>query len=126
MKLPANISRTATLYLHYHAQNYPHIAPFMNECKEKGWTFYVVDQKRGCCYHHAQIITIPLWAFNHSDKEYRIYYLAHELAHIRTKHYQSHGDEFMKEFIRLCPAHLLKYELEYKPQAAKRAGIYTI
>lgn len=126
MKLPANINRTATLYLHYHAQNYPHIAPYMNSLKASGWQFYVVKHNRGRCYPFAKVITVPIWAYDHTDKEYRIWYLAHEMAHAAVAPEMNHGDRFMQALIELCPAHLLKYEIEYKPRNAKRNGIYNL
>jgi predicted metal-dependent hydrolase len=123
---PKAISPVATLYLHYAAQNHPIVTTQLAALKNQGWRFFVVEQSRGSCYYHARIITVPLWAYNHKDPEYRIYYLAHEMAHAVVGYDAKHGPRFMDAFISICPAHLLKYEIEYKPRNATRAGIYDL
>ena len=123
---PKSINPVATLYLHYAAQNHPTIATQMAALKNLGWNFYVVSQRRGYCYYNAHVITVPLWAYNHKDPEYQIYYLAHEMAHAIAGEHANHGPSFMAAFISLCPAHLLKYEIEYKPRNAAKAGIYNL
>lgn len=105
-----------------------------------GVTMYVTDSNTGRFRVNSMTVTVPLWAYNHTHKKtkddprYAIYYIAHELAHAwvyvngESRDRQGgddsmHGKKFYKEFKRLCPPDLWHYELEYKPQDAKRAGI---
>jgi predicted metal-dependent hydrolase len=88
----------------------------------KNWSIYVVDQRRGRCYYSAKIITIPVWCLDDKRPGYKIYYIAHELAHVFAPT-DSHGQKFMAEFIKLCPKEYLHYELDYKPRSASIAGI---
>jgi len=64
---------------------------------------------------------------HHNDPDHATYYLAHELAHawayVKGGKVNLHGDDFYKEFKRLCPPKLWHYELQYKTRDAKRAGI---
>ncbi len=105
-----------------------------------GVTMYVTDSNNGRFRVNSMTVTVPLWAYEHTHKKtkddprYAIYYIAHELAHAwvyvngESRDRQGgddsmHGKKFYKEFKRLCPPDLWHYELEYKPQDAKRAGI---
>jgi hypothetical protein len=91
---------------------------------EEGWHIEVRHGlKRGVCYEDRKLITLPYWLFGKADPEYCIYYLAHEMAHATAGCKANHGPVFMKELERLCPRHLLHYELEYKPRNAMAAGI---
>jgi hypothetical protein len=67
-------------------------------------------------------ITIPLWAHLDDREGYEVYYLAHELAHAYGDGWQ-HNATFYKWFDLICPEEYQHYELEYKPRAAKAAGI---
>jgi len=124
MKKPANIVEFAATLLRNAASKYSILAAEYDTAYRNGWRFYVVNQQRGRCYYNAKIITIPLWTYkeNH-DKEYRLYYLAHELAHIAAGWENDHNQVFMRELKRICPAHLVHYELGYKPRNAAAAGI---
>ncbi len=98
--------------------------PHVKKAMSRGWTFYIVSQRRGRCYPKHKVITIPLWVFGREDKEYAVYYIAHELAHMGWGDNEaSHGIEFMQRFKLICPEHLQHYELLYKPRNAKAAGI---
>ena len=103
-----------------------------------GITLYVTDTKCGRHNKKQQNITVPLWAVLRShaarnskakahDPEYQIYYACHEIAHAMTPdsrvHGTMHSPEFYKALISICPAHLLHYELGYKPRLAAAAGI---
>jgi hypothetical protein len=98
-----------------------------------GYKFYVVDQTRGRCNMTHKVITIPLWCFTSLpfqvklNTEYRLQYIAHELAHAyqydEDKYNGNHGPRFMRWLKILCPPELLHYELSYKPRNAIAAGI---
>ena len=88
-----------------------------------GWTFYVVNQERGRCYHSRKWITIPLHAWQRQSDGYLAYYIAHEAAHAYAGREANHGPAFMNWLKRLCPANYLHYELGYKPRNAIAAGI---
>jgi predicted metal-dependent hydrolase len=96
-------------------------------CSESNFKFphwydvYCVNQRRGKCNNSFHYITIPLWAVERS-KKFLEYYIAHELSHVFSGSH-NHGDEFMKTFRRICPLESQRFELGYKPRAAKRAGI---
>ena len=85
------------------------------------WRIFLVKQQRGRCYYDSKTITIPIWVMSHRDPEYKTYYIAHELAHAYTQS-DNHGQLFIARLKLTCPAHLLKYEIEYKPTEAKKAG----
>ena len=86
-----------------------------------GWTFQAVNAKRGYCSYTEKLITIPAFAFEHKDKEFLLYYIAHEVAHAVTR--QGHTVIFAKFLKSLIPSRLYHYEEEYKPRAAKAAGM---
>jgi len=87
-----------------------------------GWKFYVVDQTRGWCKYKNKYITIPVWVLR-KGRDFGIYYIAHEIAHIISGHGAKHGHKFMRAFRTICPEHLQHYETEYKPAHAAAAGI---
>ena len=104
---------------------------------DTGFTIYVVDQRCGRVRYSARTCTIPRWCIKNPEtgnaihklgykgellSSFWIYYLAHELAHVISKS-GSHGSEFMKTFIEICPAELQFFEIGYKPRNAKAAGI---
>lgn len=86
------------------------------------WDIYVVDHNRGRCYYDTKTITIPAWAITKRDIGYKIYYIAHEFAHAFTRG-DNHGSKFMSKLKQLCPLEYVHHELDYKPRAAKAAGI---
>jgi hypothetical protein len=90
----------------------------------RGYTFYAVNHTRGHCYYSRRVITIPVWAMVKS-KEYKQWYIAHEIAHGFAGHSAHHGPAFMTELIRLCPANAIHFELGYKPRLAANAGIVS-
>ena len=106
-----------------------------------GYTVYAVDQRRGGVKRSAKTCTIPRWCVERPEtaagitkielsnnsllKDYWIYYLAHEIAHVLSDD-MSHGAVFMKKFIEICPEHLQFFELGYKPRNAKAAGIKNV
>lgn len=91
------------------------------------YKIYCVSNNRGYCDYERKIILVPLWSFGHKNKNYWVYYLAHELSHAINKvmngQVKSHGNEFMEIFKMICPKYLQHYELNYKPRNAKAAGI---
>lgn len=109
-------ARQSTL-LAYMAQNYPAIAREYNRLKTLDWRIIVKDTDRGFCNQEDKLIILPLWAFKHRNNEFPIYYLAHELAHVSTcmdNPEAPHGKEWREIFMRLCPKHLVKYDLNYR------------
>ena len=86
-----------------------------------GWQFLAVNAKRGYCSYKEKVITIPAHAFSHRDKQYLTYYIAHEVAHAVTR--QPHNEKFARFLKPLLTAEQYKYELAYKPRAAKAAGM---
>ena len=94
---------------------------------DHGWDIFVTRTRNGYCKYSKQFITIPEWAIGHAKNSkpgYDWYYVAHELAHVFTSILaKPHGDEFMQNFIKICPPEFQHYELNYKPTAAKRNGI---
>lgn len=95
-----------------------------------GYNIYCVDQYRGRFNSLKKMITIPKWTIEKVEKKaknYWIYYLAHELAHLfdyyDTKCVNPHGANFMKWFMRICPVELQHHEHEYKPRHANAAGV---
>ena len=95
------------------------------------YRLFVTKTNRGRHSQNNKNVTVPLWAYeagklgyrkHDGNPEYAIYYASHELAHIATPN-QSHGPAFMTEFKRICPEHLWKYEILYKPRNAMAAGI---
>ena len=89
----------------------------------KNWMFYAVSQRCGRCYYSQRVITIPKWAIISPKQGYKIYYIAHELAHAYDDKRSGHGDPFMQRLIEICPPEWLHYELGYKPRNAARNGI---
>lgn len=103
--------------LAYMAQNYEPIAREYNRLKTLDWRVIVKDIDRGFCNQHDKLIVIPLWAFKHTNHEFPIYYLAHELAHVDTEldtPTAPHGTEWRAKFMQLCPKNLVKYDLNYR------------
>jgi len=78
---------------------------------------YLVDQRKGRAYLEKGFVTIPLWA-EKRGKDYLLYYIAHELSHTLTLSYY-HDYAFYKTFMQICPETLQRYELKYKPSAAR-------
>lgn len=109
---------TLEMYENMHSQ----VSPIYQEQSKNGWSFWIVDSKRGYCNYIRKEITIPKWAFLRSN-DYFNYYLSHEIAHIIAGYRAKHGPDFMREFIRICPRDYQKYELDYKPKNASSAGI---
>jgi len=85
------------------------------------YTVWVVNQCRGICHYDKRYISIPLWAVI-KGKEFRTYYFCHEAAH-SWRLRGNHDREFMLKFMELCPKNCQHFELNYKPQQAKAAGI---
>jgi len=92
---------------------------------------FVTNTNRGRFDKRNYNVTVPLWAFeagvkglrkHEGNPEYAIYYACHEIAHILAPG-GKHGPKFMAEFMRICPDHLHRFELEYKPRNAMAAGI---
>jgi hypothetical protein len=102
---------------------------YLQDLKEAGWTFYVVDAVRGRCHYASRTITVPLWALQKATVKpgYQYWYVAHELAHACALQFEqsrdNHGPIFMKWLIILCPFEFVHYELDYKPRNASAAGI---
>jgi len=101
-----------------------------------GWDIFVTHSNKGYARSNSQTCTVPFWSvdmsdaeryIHHNDPDHATYYLAHELAHAWTYvnggNIRLHGDDFYKEFKRLCPPELWHYELQYKTRDARRAGI---
>ena len=95
----------------------------------EGWTIFVTDTKCGRCYYSKRCVTVPKWAMTRdargvADSLYKLYYVAHEIAHAITDPKEPpHGAVFMENFKMLCPQELWHYELNYKPRNAAAAGI---
>ena len=90
----------------------------------KGYEIYVTNTVRGRCHKGQKSLTVPVWAVKKSWA-YALYYACHEIAHIMTPRVRGnvHGEEFMNNFMRICPDHLQHFELSYKPRLAAAAGI---
>lgn len=116
-RMPRNARPELSLQLEEHIC----ALPFGTKLIQRGWLFAVTDTVRGWCRFTSKTITVPLWAWNRST-EYRIYYLAHEMAHAIGPH-RDHGAEFMRAFKHICPKELQHWELDYKPANARAAGI---
>lgn len=120
------IDSKKTLLLAYKAMNYPILSQAYQIAKECGWQIVVKDINRGFCNNSESLIIIPVWAFKHKNPEFCIYYLAHELAHTERygiHHTKHHGIEWRAEFIRLCPRHLVKFDLDYRLGRNKHVNI---
>lgn len=105
------------LLLFYKVQNYHPLSETFNAYKQSGWKFEIQNISRGYCDNEKKRIVIPLWSCNHRNSEHSIYYLAHELAHIGTDidtPETPHGTQWRNEFLRLCPLHLRKFDLDYR------------
>jgi hypothetical protein len=106
----------------------------------KFFTCWAVQQRRGYAYYKERLFTIPSFAFNikrqdvkddAERKEYLLWYVSHELAHIANFeefgiNYDNHGPNFMRHLIRICPPNATRFEVGYKPRNAKAAGISNI
>lgn len=119
---PKNVKDVRTTELIATLHNIPTLSIKWLELQKDGWQIFVVDQKRGRCYPHKKWITIPLWSIEKRGKGYWIYYVAHEFAHTYPN-CNNHGAEFMRWCKFLCPQEYWHYELEYKNQSARAAGI---
>lgn len=88
------------------------------------WWILVADQDTGWCNAHYRTIVLPAWLYiKNRSADFKVWYVAHELAHAYDKCKHSHGPEFMEWLKRICPAECLYHELEYKPRNARQAGI---
>jgi len=122
-KLPANID-------YYHSlETLPYlIASLCVEAQQalKGIDSYVVDQSRGRAHAVAGVpthFTIPLWVIEKHSKDYQLWYVAHEIAHIidfRTRGISDHSAVFHAILKRICPVSSLKFEVTYMKRAAGR------
>jgi hypothetical protein len=89
---------------------------------------YVTDQRAGYMKFLNGTIQVPRWIFSRAEKDinYAVYYIAHELAHFHNWMngiHEHHGQTFMLAFRELCPEECQGYEHDYKPRAAKTAGV---
>lgn len=112
-----------------------------DELRAQGWSFHVVDSKRGYCSYRNKEIAIPSWVFNETSirrqygklniefwsgnqiRDYVNYYVSHEMAHAFAGASANHGPIFMAKFKEICPEHCQIFEHGYKPRNAKLAGI---
>jgi len=101
------------LTLFYKASNYPAMREKLQYLRAQGWKIQITHADRGFCRISDKLITIPCWVFMHSDREYDVYYLAHEMAHTIPDP-EIHGDIWLTEFIRLCPIRIRKFEIGYR------------
>lgn len=104
------------------------VKDYAKDLISKGWRIYAVDQRRGTCYLHRKVITIPVWVIknNHGNGKELCWYLSHELAHAYAWIHDrcgDHGPKFMRWLKQICPPDCIHYELGYKPRNAKAAGI---
>lgn len=85
----------------------------------------IKDVKHGYALVEERIVVIPLSVMDRAwgmDKlpGYRIWYIAHELAHIKSpprhgkRKRDIHGIHFIEALKSLCPRRYLKYEKDYK------------
>jgi hypothetical protein len=103
------------------------VKEYARKLRDNGWKFYAVSQRRGRCYYHAKLITIPVWCI--SSKRgvgYKIWYISHELAHAMDECKHDHGPQFMEWLKKICPPEHIKWELGYKPRNATKAGIGVV
>lgn len=122
--IPRKVDRIATwvlLDLIISTEDNPDFAFFHQEYDRVAPKLYVVDQRRGSAYEEGSVITIPLWALKRGS-DYTLYYVAHELTHLAAEAW-NHGPKFMAALKRICPAHIIHYELDYQPKNALAAGI---
>lgn len=97
-----------------------------NKLMAEDWQIVVADQRCGYCHYQSKTIVLPKWLFSKSAAYYN-YYLSHELAHaVVGSSVQPHGLEFMTKFKEICDPDNWRYELSYKPRAAKAMGIIQI
>lgn len=88
--------------------------------RESGWRFYITESRLGYCHQDKKVITIPLSVLG-QPVEHVAYMLAHEMAHAATEsHHQSHGVEFLANFLAIAPKNLWHLEPAYKPLAQAR------
>jgi hypothetical protein len=100
----------------------------MDKHAELGYVLYVTDAVRGRCRYSVKDITVPSWTLKKDDPGYALYYACHEIAHAFTFEKfgkRNHGPDFVREFMRICPAELWHHELGYKAKSAKAQGIST-
>lgn len=85
-----------------------------------GWKFYVTESRYGYCYGEHKVITIPLISLGQSS-DLVSWLIAHEMTHALVGVEHQHNEVFMAKLIEICPAHLLRFEAEYKPANFSRA-----
>lgn len=121
-KIAINHDLTATLLLRVDDLPYKSIIDSYRDLEDRGYYYNVIDYKNGFCMYNKKWITLPAWSFHaKEDKEYWIYYLAHEMAHAFTM--SGHDSKFMEMFKTICPKHLQHFEIGYKTKQAILAGI---
>lgn len=101
--------------------------------KLRGWTVVLVDQTQGWCRTNCRTVTIPLWALEDRGVGYLHYYICHELAHVEEfekwksgiyrRLESGHGEQFYRNFKRICPSSLQHWEHDYLSRSAAAAGI---
>lgn len=104
------------------------------------WKFYITTNNRGRCDWASKEITLPYWLWNRSQMEanlrssmldstielYRIWYLAHEMAHAidaMERGKSDHSPAFMKVLKQICPSEALGYEASYNTATAIACGL---
>jgi hypothetical protein len=123
MKLPANID-------YYHSlETLPYLLGDLHGHIQKeigAVPSYFVDQRRGRAYLRngkPECFTIPLWILSKS-REYQIWYVAHEVAHIlefiRDKRCTGHSVRFHQLLKEICPQASQHYEWEYMKRSKAR------
>lgn len=124
MKARANIDHAGTIRLIAFI-NASVLRETYKEIKALGWKLYMVKQQRGRCYYHIKTITIPDWVFRIEAKKpgYSIWYIAHEMAHVKAGLQAHHGPMFMLWLKAICPQEYQQYELGYKARNAASMGI---
>lgn len=81
--------------------------------REAGWRFYITESRLGYCHQDKRVITIPLAVLG-QPVEHVAYMLAHEMAHAHTQiDAQSHGVEFLANFLAIAPKNLWYLEPAY-------------
>jgi len=70
----------------------------------------VRNTRGGYAYKNGNI-TIPVWVMHSTKPGYTMYFIAHELAHIKAPwETKPHGQEFVEAFKSLCPKSYWRYE----------------
>lgn len=105
-----------------------------------GWRFYITSSRRGTCDWSTKEITLPYWLWNHAQMDsalrstmedstiqlYRIWYLAHEMAHAvdaMERGKSDHSTAFMRILKQICPSKAIGYEASYNTQTAIACGL---